>query len=355
MSGRFFSAPFLLMVIAIAHTTLSTRLSLGIILPLTALLWSLAFAGQDENQRIPLIPPFPNGIADERRVHQKIYSVSNYLAQQPTYLINPKRAITGDTRIEVMCHAAAGLREGAALHIIDVCGLADPLLARLPARRDREWRIGHFEREIPMGYLDSIRTQKNEIIDPATRNYYEAIKLVTQGPLFSWERMKMIWQLNFNHIPKPNPYFYQFGFYFQPLAKNEVLAFIKPGLTSRALGWQGNEDWGTWSDGYKSRFALPVPDGNPNALRLTLRALVGGGVACQQLFIDINGRRTTHVCLAQAENNVLVLPLTSSDRVTGKSLVIDFYMPSATSPKLIGLSAEDKRVLGVGLQTAVFE
>jgi arabinofuranosyltransferase len=356
MSGRFFSAPFLLMVIAIAHTTLSKRLSLGIILPLSLLgLWNLSFAILGENPRILLIPPFPNGIADERRVHQKIYSVSNYLAQQPPYLVNPKRTITGDTRIEVMCHAAAGLREGAALHIVDVCGLADPLLSRLPARQDREWRIGHFERDIPKGYLDSIRTQKNTIVDPATRNYYDAIKLVTQGPLFSWERLKMIWQLNFNQIPKPNPYLYQFGSYFQPLTKSEVIAFSKPDLTSRALGWQGNEDWGTWSDGYKSRFALPVPEGKPNTLRLTLRALIGGGVPCQQLYIDLNGRRTTHVCLAQTENNVVLLPLTSSDRIAGKPLVIDFYMPSATSPKLIGLSAEDKRVLGVGLQIAVFE
>ena len=356
MSGRFFSAPFLLMVIAITHTALSTRLLLWILVPLAALgLWNVSAAILGENTRIPLIPPFPNGIADERRVHHKFYSVANFLAQQPPYLINPKRTFTGDTQIQVMCHAAAGLREGPALHIVDVCGLADPLLSRLPARRDWDWRIGHFEREIPSGYINSIRMQKNMIVDPATRNYYDAIKLVTQGPLFSWERLKMIWLLNFNRIPKPNPYFYQFGSYFQPLLKNEVIAFSKPDLTSRALGWQGNEDWGTWSDGYKSRFALPVPDGNPNALRLTLRALVGGGVACQQLFIDINGRRTTHVCLAQAENNVLVLPLTSSDRVTGKSLVIDFYMPSATSPKLIGLSAEDKRVLGVGLQTAVFE
>jgi len=61
MSGRFFSAPFLLMVIAIAHTTLSKRLSFGIILPLTVLgLWNLSFAILGENPRITLIPPFPN-------------------------------------------------------------------------------------------------------------------------------------------------------------------------------------------------------------------------------------------------------------------------------------------------------
>ena len=356
MSGRFFSAPFLLMVIGIAHTPLSTRLTLWILVPLTALgLWNVSTAILGESPRIPLIPPFPNGIADERRVHHTFYSVANFLEEKPTYLINPKRSMTGDTQIEVMCHAAAGLREGPALHIVDVCGLADPLLSRLPARRDREWRIGHFERDVPSGYLESIRTHNNLIVDDATRQYYDAIKLVTQGPLFSWERIKMILLLNFNRIPKPNPYFYQYGSYFQPLAKNEVIAFSKPGLTSRTLGWQANEDWGTWSDGNKSRFALPVPQGSPNTLRLTLRALIGGPIQCQQLYIDLNGRRTTQACLSQLENNTVVIHLTPADRIAGKPLVIDFHLPSATSPKSIGVSPSDERVLGIGLQTAVFE
>ena len=356
MSGRFFSAPFLLMVIAIAHTTLLTRLSLWILAPLTVLgLWNVSTAILGESPRIPLIPPFPNGIADERRVHQKIYSISNYLEQRPSYLINPQRSITGDTQVEVMCHAAAGLQKGPALHIVDVCGLADPLLSRLPARRDREWRIGHFERDIPSGYLDSIRTQKNVIFDDATRQYYGAIKLITQGPLFSWERIKMIALFNLNRIPKPNPYFYQYGSYFQPLAKNEALAFSRPGLTSRTLGWQELEDWGTWSDGNRSRFALPVPEGNPNTLRLNLRAFIGGPIQCQQLYIDLNGRRTSQGCLSQLENNIVLIPLTSSDRIAGKPLVIDFHLPSAASPRSIGVSTNDDRVLGVGLQSAVFE
>ncbi len=356
MSGRFFSAPFLLMVIAIAHTPLSTRLSLWILLPLTALgLWNVSTAILGENPRIPIAPPFPNGIADERRVYHKFYSAANYLEAKPAHLINPQRSITGNTQIEVMCHAAAGLQKGPALHIVDVCGLADPLLSRLPARRDREWRIGHFEREIPGGYLDSIRTQKNVLVDDATSQYYDAIKLITQGPLFSWERIKMIIMMNVNRIPKPNPYFYQYGSFFQPLAKNEVIAFSKPGLTSKTLGWQANEDWGTWSDGNKSRFALPVPEGNPNTLRLNLRALIGGPIQCQQLYVDLNGTRTTQACLSQLENNIVLIPLAPADRIAGKPLVVDFHLPSAASPKSIGVSTSDERILGIGLQSAVFE
>ena len=112
-----------------------------------------------------------------------------------------------------------------------------------------------------------------------------------------------------------------------------MIAFSRPGLTSRSLGWQANEDWGTWSDGTKSRFALPVPQGSPNTLRLTLKALVGGPIQCQQLYIDLNGRRTTQACLSQSENNTVVIPLAPSDSVAGKPLVIDFYLPGAASPK----------------------
>ena len=165
----------------------------------------------------------------------------------------------------------------------------------------------------------------------------------------------MILLLNLNRIPKPNPYFYQYGSYFQPLAKNEVIAFSKQGLTSRSLGWQSNEGWGTWSDGTKSRFALPVPQGSPNTLRLTLRAFIGGPIQCQELYIDINGRRTTQACLSQLENNTLIIPLSTADHVAGKPLVLDFHLPSAASPKSIGFSTSDARVLGVGLQSAVFE
>ena len=54
-------------------------------------------------------------------------------------------------------------------------------------------------------------------------------------------------------------------------------------------------------------------------------------------------------------NNTVVIPLAPSDSVAGKPLVIDFYLPGAASPKSIGVSTNDERLIGVGLQTAVFE
>jgi arabinofuranosyltransferase len=87
-----------------------------------------------------------------------------------------------------------GYFAGPAPHLIDPYGLADPLLARLPALPG--WRIGHYERPVPSGYLDTLRTGRNVIADPVVAARYEQLKAVTQGPLWSWRRWRAIRALN---------------------------------------------------------------------------------------------------------------------------------------------------------------
>ena len=51
------------------------------------------------------------------------------------------------------------LLAGPAAHYVDPCGLTDAFLASIPySSRDFEWRPGHFEREVPEGYLEAIAT-----------------------------------------------------------------------------------------------------------------------------------------------------------------------------------------------------
>src|SRR5699024_7405800 len=59
-----------------------------------------------------------------------------------------------------------GYYAGPEHHVVDRLGLADPLLARMPAVHDPEWRIGHFRRPMPDGYLTSLRSGRNEVADP---------------------------------------------------------------------------------------------------------------------------------------------------------------------------------------------
>ena len=58
-----------------------------------------------------------------------------------------------------------GYMRGPETHILDVMALADPLLARLPAKDMQHWRIGHIERAIPEGYPETLRTGENHITD----------------------------------------------------------------------------------------------------------------------------------------------------------------------------------------------
>lgn len=89
-----------------------------------------------------------------------------------------------------------GYFAGPAVHIVDRYALADPLLARLSASSPEKWRIGHFERDIPAGYIQTLRTGVNQIQNPNLAKYYDALALITRGPLFSRARLIAIWKMN---------------------------------------------------------------------------------------------------------------------------------------------------------------
>lgn len=92
------------------------------------------------------------------------------------------------------------------LHIIDVLGIGDPLLARLPSQRP--WRIGHFYRPLPAGYLQTIESGSNHIQDPRLAAYYDKLRFVVRGPLSSPERLVTILNINlgrYDHLLRVAP------------------------------------------------------------------------------------------------------------------------------------------------------
>ncbi len=86
----------------------------------------------------------------------------------------------------------SGFASGPEKHFIDVLGLSDPLLARLPLHAQSTFRPGHFHRGVPEGYLDSVEQETNLTVDPNLRRYYEPLRSITRGPLWSLERLKSI-------------------------------------------------------------------------------------------------------------------------------------------------------------------
>jgi arabinofuranosyltransferase len=92
-----------------------------------------------------------------------------------------------------------GYAAGPSKFIVDKVGLGDPLLARLPAIQpdaSSRWKSGHFHRTIPAGYLESVERDTNVIQERGLRDYYEKIRVITRGRVFSWERLKTIVHMN---------------------------------------------------------------------------------------------------------------------------------------------------------------
>lgn len=88
-----------------------------------------------------------------------------------------------------------GYFAGPRVHILDALAIGDPLLARLPVRK-QDWRIGHFRRSLINGYFETLDTGENVIENQYLAEYYDKLKLVISGPIWSFERLKLIWEFN---------------------------------------------------------------------------------------------------------------------------------------------------------------
>lgn len=82
------------------------------------------------------------------------------------------------------------------MYLNDMYALGDPFLSKLPAIREDNWRIGHMQRDIPAGYIETVQSGENKIENPDLREYYEVIKKITRGDIWEKERLSMIIKIN---------------------------------------------------------------------------------------------------------------------------------------------------------------
>lgn len=142
------------------------------------------------------------GIADERLFWTETNSLPIFFHGKGTY---PKKGFKWEyTKIKDVYSTYGNLGfisvlGGADLFAIDTNALADPLLARLP--RSGFWRIGHFDRRIPKGYKQTILTGENVIEDPEVKEYYDQLKIIVSGPIFTKQRFWTILKMNLGLIP----------------------------------------------------------------------------------------------------------------------------------------------------------
>jgi arabinofuranosyltransferase len=209
MLGRFLTVPLLAAAVILARTEFTAVggmcvavvfVALGAISLPGAMLSGRGYVNRDMGWAL---------ITDERGFLFQgggLVTVSRDAFVQPPWTLN---GLTVKNSCGLL--GAEGLISGPSTHVIDSCALADPLLARLPALYDVNWRIGHFNRELPSGYTQSFLDGKNLILDPATRRFWDVIRTVTRGPLFSIDRFKAILRLNLGLVQKPDRELYRSG------------------------------------------------------------------------------------------------------------------------------------------------
>ena len=212
MSGRMLTAPFLVAVVLVARLDFRSlspvagvaALALLVLVGLAAPMNTLSNSAPPLNSEAALAyltGPNSAGITDERLVysggtgllvgsrahdlpdHNRVRVGKEFRAQGPS--VQTKGAV-----------GMIGYYAGPQVHIIDVMALTEPLLARLPAFQDVNWRIGHFERVIPEGYQQTLETGQNLIADENLARYYDKLLMITSGSLFDGARLREIWRMN---------------------------------------------------------------------------------------------------------------------------------------------------------------
>ncbi len=218
MGGRFFTVPFLLGVILILRYSQLDKVKGGIPAMCIFLITSLVqpnvpiFTGRDFGKDPSKFKDeHDHGIGDERMFYFQVSSLAHWEKGKPmpcNAFAQQGREYRKLNKKIVKAHGSIGYRGffgGPNVHIVDYNALADPLLARLPAIIRPTWRIGHFGRYLPEGYLKTIEsdTGENYIRDVDLAKFYEHLRLIIRGPIWSWDRWVDIFKMNlgmYNHL-----------------------------------------------------------------------------------------------------------------------------------------------------------
>lgn len=241
MSGRFLTPAFVCAVALVARLAWRPPLALAALV-VFALLAGLnergawrtprTWGAQSEYELARALRIDEHGVADERFVYfpyTGVFTTSfcgghelfgHVTARHPHAARLAEQAQRGERLVEAGMIGFIGYWAGPGPHLVDRLGLADPLLARLPIAHqgailyernltpERSWRVGHYYREPPTGYLDTLRlasdraapTGRGELDirleDEGLAEFWEALALATRGKLLSSERLAAIWDLN---------------------------------------------------------------------------------------------------------------------------------------------------------------
>jgi len=217
MAGRFVATPLFAAVLIVSRLVSLPAVRAQVV---TAV---LVVAGLS-SARMPLLSDStfdesaskPTGIVDERAIYfgtQSLMLADRSAFRDPEWTSGAPVPDRMDVLPTCGLMGSSGLAWGPMTHLLDECALADPLLARLPASFNHQWRPGHFRRVVPEGYVESLEQKTNLLADAALRRLYTDIRIVTRSrPLLSMDRFRAIWRVNVEAGEEGvNRRFYRYG------------------------------------------------------------------------------------------------------------------------------------------------
>lgn len=219
MAGRFFVITFLYSLLILSQIDFFEQKMIYL-----SFIFIIIFWGLYPKNTSPLFlsinyidKNFYRGIADECRYYFEGSSLIRQLKYKE-YPLEPKNVWVEEGKkyreegynyfkinkkpkvIRILNIGFKGFYGGPYLHIIDDFALSDALLSKLPAIK--ESRIGHFLREMPEGYIETLEAGENLIKDEKLKNYYEKLKIITKGKIFTIERFIEIIKINLGFYNK---------------------------------------------------------------------------------------------------------------------------------------------------------
>jgi arabinofuranosyltransferase len=226
MVGRFLSAPLLCSVIIISRIQLKSSRSLifqiaaivmlGFLSPKPAVLSDSNYGVGPKIYKAlrfgPYITRSYHGVVDERMYYYEYTGLLNNIFKrefykQPWIVGSIKLNHSNNISLVIKYIGFYGFYSGSKVHLLDPLGLGDPLLSRLPIdevysfdedkkQSQKSWRIGHFERQIPDGYIETVSAGINRIKDPSLKEYYDRLSVLTRGNIWDTARYGEIWNFN---------------------------------------------------------------------------------------------------------------------------------------------------------------
>jgi arabinofuranosyltransferase len=216
MMSRFFSAPLVCAVILTSQLPIK-QMSFGLLLFMAALLgltltggYPSTFSMDTDRTNVPTRES--SGVADERLAYldRELVNASRLTGQE---LRGSQNNSELSTILACGGLGVLGFTSSPNRHIIDVCALSDPLLARLPIIFVPNWRVGHYFRTVPEGYIASVDRNKNLLVDSQLAAYYDKLVLITRGDIWNLERLKTIVSFNlgqYDHLIDMTSYKYPY-------------------------------------------------------------------------------------------------------------------------------------------------